>query len=217
MSWSCKHLTLAEVQAHDENGDLKRLLDDSKDSIENSKNYLQYNSDANEDAKYNHWLAMFLSHAGNTVIPDKDTQTVYLIGAYFNNILYMLCASNYDSSDNTYNMTNSLVGKKSNSKAYAFSKEFWTPCFTLMKSIGSTAMVFYTVKGGSMTFRSATAKAMDGLVDYNNMTQTEEIEKHDIDSINNAIPTIDGSTKESVETKLADYESEIIKTVRPLL
>ena len=78
-------------------------------------------------------------------------------------------------------------------------------------------MVFYTVKGGSMTFRSATAKAMDGLVDYNNMTQTEEIEKHDIDSINNAIPTVDESTKEGSETKLADYESEIIKTVRPLL
>ena len=45
MSWTCKHLTGAEVDTLYEDGNLKRLYDDSKDKIEN-KNYDLYDSDS---------------------------------------------------------------------------------------------------------------------------------------------------------------------------
>lgn len=218
MSWSCKHLSPSEIEDLVADGSLRRLYDDSKDKIEN-KNYDLYDSesDISDDEKFNHWFSVMSSHASQSVLSDPN-KDFYTIGAFFNDEIYMMSANYYDSSDKSYNYCHALVGKKDGSKGYAFGQDFWDPQSTLMKSLGATQMIFWSTPGGSLSFRSATAKGNPSIFDYSNMAQTEEVDDLDIDSVNeNIIPTEDGSTKENTTMKLLEKQAKVIKTVRPLV
>ena len=218
MSWSCKHLSSAEVDSLVADGSLQRLYDDSKDKIEN-KNYELYGSesDISDDQKLNYWISLMASHSDGNVMSDSN-KTFYTVGAFFNNEIYMISANYYDSSDKSYNYCHALVGKKDGSKGYSFGPEFWSPLSTLMKSLGATQMIFWSTPGGSLSFRAATAKGNPEVFDYDNMVQSEEQENIDIDLVNeNEVPTEDGSTKEQTAVKILQKESRVIKTVRPLL
>lgn len=217
MSWTCKHLSGSDIDSLDDNGDLRRLYDDSKEKIEN-KNYDIYNSssDLSDDDKYNHWLSVLKSHAENDVISDS-TKTFYTIGAFFNDVIYMISATYYDSSDKGYYYTHALVGKLNDSKGYAFSTDFWSPQNTLMKSLGSQQMVFLSTPGGSLSFRADTARGNPTLFDYDNTVQTEVEETLDIDSSESDVaPTEDGSTQTPTSINLINKKATTIKTVRPL-
>lgn len=217
MSWTCKHLTGAEVDTLYEDGNLKRLYDDSKDKIEN-KNYDLYDSDSDltDEDKLDYWYSVLKSHADQNVLAET-TKVFYTIGAYYNNKIYMISANYFDTSDKTYNYCHALVGKFNDSKKYAFSTDFWTPQNELMKNLGSLSMVFYSTPGGSLSFRAETARGNPSLFDYSNTIQTEEQQVIDIDSdSSDPIATEDGSTQTDTSRKIMEKTYTTIKTVRPL-
>ena len=216
MSYTCKHLTVSEIDALESSGDVRRLYDDSKDKIE-SGNYIYDNkSDISDEDKFNHWFVLMRSFAGQKVI-DESTYTHYCMAVYKNDVLCLLSANYYDSADTSYNYCHALVGAIDNSKAYAFTTDFFTPQHTLMKSLGADKMIFWSTQGGSLSFRAITAQNSPGLFDYENHIQTEEKEVYNIDSETvDVIPTEDGSTQPIETIKLLQQSTTTIKTVRPL-
>jgi len=216
MSYTCKHLTVEEVDALEVSGDVKRLYNDSKDKIENGNYLYDASSDISEDDKYNHWYGLMRNFADGKV-NDKSTYTHYCMAVYKDNVLCLLSANYYDTADKSYNYCHALVGAINNSKAYSFTTDFFTPQHTLMKSLGADKMVFWSTQGGSLSFRAITAQGSPGLFDYDNHIQTEEEEVYDIDSEEvDVAPTEDGSTKAGDTIKLLQQSQTTIKTVRPL-
>ena len=216
MSYSCKHLTENELQALIDDGNFQRIYDDSKDYIESGNYTYDADSDISDDAKYQHWCGIMLSFASER-INSSATETHYCLATYKDNVLCMMSACYFDSADNSYNYCHALVGKIDDSKAYAFSTDFFTPQATLMKSVGADKMVFWSTQGGSLSFRAITAQGSPGLFDYDNHIQTEEEEVYDIDSEEvDVAPTEDGSTKAGDTIKLLQQSTTTIKTVRPL-
>ena len=215
MSYTCKHLTVEEVDALEVSGDVKRLYDDSKDKIENGNYLYDASSDISEDDKYNHWYGLMRNFADGKV-NDKSTYTHYCMAVYKDNVLCMLSATYYDSAETSYNYTHALLGAIDGSKSYAFSTEFFTPQATLMKSLGADKMIFYSVKGGSLSFRAITAQASPTLFDYSTINQSEYVDEYEVDMPEEAIATIDGSTKTNDSVKKEKISRDEIKTVRYL-
>ncbi len=216
MSYTCKHLTLSELDELIDSKDFERIYDDSKAYIENG-NYI-YNSDTelSDEDKLDHWVSIMRSFSNSDII-DKSTYTHYCLATYKDNVLCMMSACYFDSADNSYNYCHALVGKIDGSKAYSFTTDFFTPQATLMKSVGADKMVFWSTQGGSLSFRAITAQGSPALFDYDNHVQTEEEEVYDIDSEEvNVIPTEDGSTKAAETIKILQQATTTIKTVRPL-
>ena len=217
MSYTCKHLSPSELQTLIDDGELKRLYDDSKEKIE-AGNYSVYNadSDISEEDKLQHWTGLMMAFANENVL-DQDTYSYYCLAVYKDNVLCLLSANYFDSADNSYNYCHALLSLINNSKSYAFTEEFWTPQNTIMRSVGADKMVFYSTQGGTMSFRAKTAQGIPSLFDYENHVQTEEEEVYDIDSKDIEVaPTEDGSTKSSEVVKLLQQSTTTVKTVRPL-
>lgn len=216
MAFTCKHLNETELQALIDNGEVERLYEDSKEYIENGNYVYNSGSEISDADKLDHWISLMLSFASGRV-SDKDSYTFYCLATYKDDVLCMMSATYFDSTDTSYNYSHALVGKIDGSKAYAFSTDFFTPQSTLMKSVGADKMVFYSVKGGSLSFRSITAQGSPGLFDYSSITQEEHIEEYEVDAPDVEVePTADGSTKTNDAVEKVKIVRDEIKTVRIL-
>lgn len=216
MSYTCKHLSLSELNEQIDSEDFERIYDDSKAYIENGNYTYNADSDLTDEQKLNHWVSIMRSFASGEV-NDVNTYNHYCLAVFKDNVLCMMSATYFDSADNSYNYCHALVGRIDGSKKYSFTTDFFTPQATLMKSIGADKMVFWSTQGGSLSFRAITAQGSPNLFDYDNHVQTEEEEVYDIDSEEiNVAPTEDGSTKAADTIKLLQQSTTTIKTVRPL-
>lgn len=214
MAFTCKHLSQSELQSFIDDGEFERLYNDSKDSIESGNYIYDSETSVSEEDKLNHWKSVMQSFQKGVI--DKETNTSYCLATYKDNVLCMLSATYYDSAETSYNYTHALLGAIDGSKSYAFSTEFFTPQATLMKSLGADKMIFYSVKGGSLSFRAITAQASPTLFDYSTINQSEYVDEYEVDMPEEAIATIDGSTKTNDSVKKEKISRDEIKTVRYL-
>ena len=167
MSYTCKHLSLSELNEQIDSEDFERIYDDSKAYIENGNYTYNADSDLTDEQKLNHWVSIMRSFASGEV-NDVNTYTHYCLAVFKDNVLCMMSATYFDSADNSYNYCHALVGRIDGSKKYSFTTDFFTPQATLMKSIGADKMVFWSTQGGSLSFRAITAQGSPNLFDYDN-------------------------------------------------
>ena len=216
MAFTCKHINQTELQSLIDSGEVERLYEDSKEHIENGNYVYNSGSEISDEEKLDHWKSLMTSFASGKVV-DKDTFTYYCLATYKDDVLCMMSATYFDSADNSYNYTHALLGKIDGSKAYAFSTDFFAPQSTLMKSVGADKMVFYSVKGGSLSFRSLTAQGSPGLFDYDQLSQEEVKDEYEVDNPDIEVAeTMDGSTKTDDAKEKIKISREEIKTVRIL-
>lgn len=214
MAFTCKHLSQAELQALIDNGEFERIYNDSKASIESGNYVYDAESNMSDEDKLEHWKGVMKSFISGAI--DKESYTSYCLATYKDNVLCMMSATYYDTEDTSYNYTHALIGEIDGSRAYAFSTDFFTPQSTLMKSLGADKMVFYSVKGGSLSFRAITAQGSPSLFDYDTINQSEHVEEYEVEVPTVDIPTIDGSTKTNDAVEKVKIVRDEIKTVRYL-
>ena len=84
MSWTAEFLSASDIQNLIDDGTMKSLYDDSKDHIDNGKNYTAYSLETDEDSKYNHWCNMFLAFANANFSFEKS----FLLKLDINSLLF---------------------------------------------------------------------------------------------------------------------------------
>ena len=214
MAFTCKHLSQAELQALIDNGEFERIYNDSKASIESGNYVYDAESNMSDEDKLEYWKGVMQSFINGAI--DKESYTSYCLAGYKDNVLCMLSATYFDTEDTSYNYTHALIGEIDGSKSYAFSTDFFTPQSVFMKSLGADKMVFYSVKGGSLSFRAITAQGSPSLFDYDRINQSEHVEEYEVEVPIVAEPTIDGSTKINDAVEKVKIARDEIKTVRYL-
>tara|TARA_Y100001972_G_C7529700_1_gene266964 strand:+ start:90 stop:728 length:639 start_codon:yes stop_codon:yes gene_type:complete len=209
MSWTAELLDAETLESHIENGHINQMYDDSKQHIDNG-NY-NYANDMDDDAKLQHWKNIFTSFANDKVNdPGKDLK---LICVYKDSDPKLIHAGYY--ADESFHSCHSICKSIDGSNSYVFFEDCWAPQVALVKPMGAKAWVFHQTKGGSIAFRSFTARHISSLFDYENISQIEVDEIQEISApTGDAIPTEDGSTKDdSPREKKQIRINEVLTTI----
>ena len=212
MSWTAEFLSASDIQNLIDDGTLKSLYDDSKDHIDNGKNYTAYSADLDDDAKYNHWCNIFLAFANGNIIEDVE-QDYYMLAHKLDGSIKLIHAGFYNAANNAWGTAHSLNRFIDGSKAWAFEEPCWTPAVALVKSLGANKWKFHSTIGGAISFRIKTGRGAPNLFDYDSLVQEEIDETKEISLSGDEIPTEDGSTKESVAATMILNKNEIITTI----
>ena len=209
MSWSASFIDTDTLNTLIADGHVKTMYDDSKKYIENGNYY--YPDNYSEDDKYQHWLNTFHNHASNKV--NDGNKIIKLICIYKDGDPKLIHAGYYQ--DGAFHSCHSICKSIDGSNAYVFYDEPWIPTIELVKPLGATAWSFHQTKGGSIAFRSLTARHCSSIFEYSDIKQETINEVVEVTPREGSeVPTIDGSTKENDTRQKRQYIiDEVVTTI----
>ena len=212
MPWTAEFISQSDFQNLVDDGTLKKFYDDSKDHIEDGKNYSAYPYDLNEDDKFNHWVATFKAFIDGNII-EEGNYNYYVLVHKLDDDPKLIHAAWYNSDKNAFCTAHSLNRYIDGSKAWAFDEPCWIPAVNLAKNLGATKWEFHSTIGGSISFRIKTGRGAPNVFDYDSMVQEEIDEVKEVVTTAEAAPTEDNTTKDNDETKVIISNNEMVTTI----